>query len=47
MAVNVQISSFQKRTKVPSTNIMGTKISALNSTLNVSSGINSLDNIMG
>ncbi|EFX86652.1 hypothetical protein DAPPUDRAFT_307809 [Daphnia pulex] len=46
MAVNVQISSFQKRTKLSSTNIVGTKISALNSTLNVSSGINSLDNIM-
>nr|CAH0110375.1 unnamed protein product [Daphnia galeata] len=46
MAVNVQISSFQKRTKISTTSIAGTKISALNSTLNVSSGIISLDNIM-
>ena len=41
----VQTSSFQKRTRPP--NIVGTKISAVNSTLHVSSGIPSLDNITG
>nr|CAG4651202.1 EOG090X0ALT [Simocephalus serrulatus] len=41
----VQTSSFQKRIKTNTSNIAGTKISAVNSTLHVSSGIPSLDNI--
>nr|CAG4637234.1 EOG090X0ALT [Ceriodaphnia reticulata] len=45
MAACVQTSSFQKRTKPSSSSIVGTKISAVNSTLHVSSGIPSLDNI--
>ena len=43
----VTTSSFQKRARPSSTNILGTKISATNSILHVSSGISSLDEILG
>lgn len=42
----VTTSSFQKRARPSSTNILGTKISATNSILHVSSGISSLDEIL-
>nr|CAG4649557.1 EOG090X0ALT [Scapholeberis mucronata] len=41
----VRVSSFQKRTKTPAVNVVGTKISASNSSLYVSTGIPSLDDI--
>lgn len=47
MAANIKISSFQKRIKPSNPNILGTKISAVNSTLNVSFGVTSLDQIIG
>ncbi|KZS20988.1 Elongator complex protein 4 [Daphnia magna] len=46
MAANIKISSFQKRIKPSNPNILGTKISAVNSTLNVSFGVTSLDQII-
>ena len=47
MAAIVQTSSFQKRTKLSTSNVIGTKISPINSLLYVSSGVPSLDSISG
>ena len=41
------MSSFQKRARPSSTSVLGTKISATTSILHVSSGISSLDDILG
>jgi len=46
MAAAVQTSSFLKRTKQNVSQIAGTRVSATNSSLNVSSGISSLDSVI-
>jgi len=46
MAASVQTSSFLKRTKLNVSQIAGTKVSATNSALSVSSGISSLDSVI-
>ena len=47
MSVPVQTSSFRKRENQSTVNIAGTKMSATNSTLIVSTGVASLDAIIG
>jgi len=46
MAATVQTTSFLKRTKPNVTQISGTKVSATNSSLSISSGISSLDSVI-